>query len=84
MDHVRQRRDLVEVFGDQQHRRPPIPGGKELFVHVGQRADVKATHGLVGQHHRRRGLKHAPQDQLLHVAAESSRMRVSGPGQRTS
>ena len=70
---VAQRQHLVEVIGDQQHRRAGVAGGHQLLLQIGDGADVKAPGGLVRHDQLRRpavGRKQgAAQDQLLHVAA---------------
>ncbi len=46
-DPVAQRQHLVEVVGDQQHRRARIARRDQLLLHVGDRADVQAPGRLV-------------------------------------
>ena len=89
-DAVGQREDLVQVLADQQHAAPARAGVQQLLVHVGHRADVQAPGRLVGDDQRRcarrlpayrragparQGHQHAPEDQLLHVAARQRARR---------
>ena len=80
MDHVGQREDLVQIFGDQQHRRAAVAGRQQLAVHIGHRADIEAAHRLVGQDDLRVASSTRPRISFCMLPPDSSRMRVSAPG----
>src|SRR6056297_688176 len=69
VNHVRQRHDFVEVFGNQQYSRPPVACGQKLRVDIVHRANIQTTHRLIGKDDAGVGLKHATKDQFLHIAA---------------
>src|SRR6056297_4282073 len=49
MDDVGQRRDFVEVFGNQQHSRASVARRQKLRVDIVHRADIQPAHRLIGK-----------------------------------
>ena len=65
--------------------RAGAPGLQQLCVHIGDGADVEAARRLIGEDETRRLRQHAPEDELLHVAArEQSHGAPPADGQFTS
>ena len=79
-DAVGEREHLVQVLADQQHGAAGGRRVQQLLVHIGHGADVQAPGRLAGDDQPRRAAgQRAPEDQLLHVAADSARAGVSSP-----
>ena len=69
MDDIGKARDLVQIFRDQEHGGTGIACGNQLRVDLGDGADIEPAHRLVRENDLRPRFQHAPQNELLHIAA---------------
>src|SRR6266511_2215598 len=68
-DPIGKRQDLIEIIGDEEHRRADIAGVDQALMDIGDRTDIEPARRLAGKDEARREAERAPEDELLHIAA---------------
>src|SRR5690606_16195573 len=75
-----QRQHLVEVFGNEQHRRPSGARREQPLLHVRDGADVEPARRLVGEDDGGGAVERPAENELLHVAARKQADARVGAG----
>ena len=72
---VRQLKQLVEVFADQQHRRAAVSRGHDLGMNLRDRGEIQTKTGIGGDQHLDLAAELPRQYRPLHIAARECRDR---------